>query len=55
MKWLMIALFIIGSQFALAGYGANDRRKKRACWTIAILFWIAIFIIANLDNLSRFF
>jgi hypothetical protein len=34
MKYVFIALFLLGCLFANAGYGADDPKQKRTYWII---------------------
>lgn len=47
MKLILIALFVLGSMFGIAGYGAKQRSHEIAYWVIAIIIWIALSILAN--------
>ena len=47
MKLFLIALFVLGSMFGIAGYGAKQRSHEIAYWVIAIIIWVALSIFAN--------
>ncbi len=47
MKWVFIVLFIIGSLFTLAAYGATDTRQKRIYWIASGIVWLLMLILGN--------
>ncbi len=47
MKLFLIALFVLGSMFGIAGYGAKQRSQEIAYWIAAIIIWVALSILAN--------
>lgn len=45
--FIVVTLFIIGSLFFNAGYGADGKKQKRAYYITALVILIVLFLIVN--------
>lgn len=49
MKWLIIALFIVGCWLQLRALGAPEKRTRQIFWGLTVGMWLVLLVLANVS------